>query len=129
MITFKRYHKGVEAIPFVFNREDPRIDWKKGTEYFYLYGNYSIIEIRSSDGGWTTALIVERPFRWIISSASYSRGFGSKTPIMCFLNEEDAMKAKEEYILIDKVTYRLLNEQGLIRRKNLPRIYQAYVYD
>ena len=131
MITFKRYCKGAEAIPFVFDKEDPRIDWTRqnDTTSFYLYGNYSIMEIRSSDGEWTTALIKERQFKLKIYPTSYIKGFYSTTPVMCFLNEEDAKRAEEEYVLIDRGTYRLLREQGLIRMKNLPKKYQAYVYD
>ena len=87
------------------------------------------MEILSSNGVWTTALIKERVFKCVIHIDPYTRGFGSRTPVMCFLNEEDAKRAEEEYVLIDKGTYRLLNEQGLIRVKDLPRIYQAYVYD
>jgi hypothetical protein len=125
MITFKRYCKGAEAIPFVFDKADPRIDWED-SDYFYIYGNYSIMEIQSPDGGWTTALIRERLFKL---SLNYKKMCSSSTPVMCFLNREDAKMAEKEYVLIDRATYRLLNKQGLIRVKDLPRTFQVYVYD
>lgn len=131
MITFKRYCKGAEAIPFVFDKSDPRIDWREpDSDCFYLYGNYSVMEIQSSNGEWTTALIKERLFKRSIYTSTYNRKLSSNTPVMCFLNEEDAKRAEKEHVLIDEGTCRLLRKQGLIRVKDsLPRIYQAYVYD
>jgi hypothetical protein len=128
MITFKGYPK-IGLTPYIFNIEDPKIEWDgPNNTYIHLYGNYSILEIQTEDG-WKTALIKERHFKTSLRVASYTHGFGSKTPVMCFLTEEDARKAEKENIFIDKGTYNLLIEQDLIRAKDLPRKYQIYVYD
>lgn len=128
MITFKNYsNKG--PVPYILSREDPGIEWNPDKVYFYLYGNYSVMEIKT-ENEWKTALVKERLFRTSMHIESYLKGFGSKVPVMCFLNREDAKKAEQEHVVLDINTYKILKEQDLIKtKKDLPKIYQIYSYD
>lgn len=127
MITFKKY-LDTNPIPFIFNKKDPRIEWINPNRVFTIYGNYSIMEIKTNNQ-WKPALVRERAFNSSIHVDSYSRGFGSRTPVMCFLSEEDAKRTEQNNIILNRETSMILKEQNLIRIKDLPKVYQIYTYD